>query len=47
MTESLFDKVRKFAADSLDIEDLDPKDKGSAGGAVSDRMAAMRDRAAQ
>jgi hypothetical protein len=47
MTESLFDKVRKFAADSLDIEDLDPKDKGSAGGAISDRMAAMRDRAAQ
>ena len=47
MTESLFDKVRKFAADSLDVEELDPRDKASSGGTVSDRMLAMRDRAAQ
>ena len=47
MTESLFDTVRKFAADSLEIEELDSRDTGSSGGAVSDRMAAMRDRAAQ
>jgi chromosome segregation ATPase len=47
MTESLFDKVRKFAADSLDVEELDARDKASAGGTVSDRMLAMRDRAAQ
>lgn len=47
LTESLFDKVRKFAADSFDVEELEPRDKTSAGGSVSDRMVAMRGRAAQ
>ncbi|MAN76094.1 MAG: hypothetical protein CML24_02555 [Rhizobiales bacterium] len=47
LTESLFDKVRKFAADSMDVEDLEPSDQTASGGSVSDRMLAMRDRAAQ
>ena len=45
LTESLFDKVRKFAADSFEMEDLPvPADNGS-GGPVADRILALRDRA--
>jgi len=44
LTESLFDKVRKFAADSLDFEDLPARPDGGSGGAVSERMAALRGR---
>lgn len=44
LTESLFDKVRKFAADSIDFEEMPARADGAAGGAVSERMAALRSR---
>lgn len=43
LTESLFDKVRKFAADGLDMEDLPRRPEPVPGGAVAERMAALRD----
>lgn len=44
LTESLFDKVRKFASDSLDYEELPARAEQGAGGAVSERMTALRGR---
>lgn len=44
LTESLFDRVRKFAADSLEVEELSTTADGAANGPVSDRVLALRDR---
>lgn len=44
LTESLFDKVRKFAADSIEFEELSGRAEGGSGGAVSGRMDALRGR---
>lgn len=45
LSESLFDKVRKFA-DGLEMEELPAPLESGAGGPVSDRILALRDRAA-
>jgi hypothetical protein len=43
--ESLFDRVQRFADDGLEVEEIPVKAplRGRKGGAVSDRMAALRD----
>lgn len=41
--ESLFDRVRKFAGDGLDVEDLPRSPDGEASGPVSDRLLALRE----
>jgi hypothetical protein len=45
LSESLFDKVRKFA-DGLEMEELPASLESGASGPVSDRILALRDRAA-
>lgn len=44
LTESLFDKVRKFASESFEIEELSAPTDEVADGPVARRMAALRDR---
>ncbi|RDE08246.1 hypothetical protein DVH29_12490 [Pelagibacterium lacus] len=47
VTESLFDRVAKYAGDGAEAEHLPLQTVGMPSGPISDRMAAMRDRLAQ